>query len=114
MYEMWSTERFTLQTVIENIFKKNYLKTDQVVITDVVVPEKAKKQFTEREQAKMDIIQKISSLLQKKTSLNQELEENKKLSKSEIAEIKNQIEELNTESKLLREKGKLITFELDL
>ena len=114
MYEMWATERSSMEIIIERIIKISYPKTNRVIIFDVVIPEETEKQFLETDKSRKEIIEELDVIHKRVKFLRQKLESDKSLSKSETAKIKKEIENLENDWKSVQKKGKLLTYDYKL
>lgn len=111
MYEMWTTRRDSICTIMENIIKQSYPETYSVLVTDVVLPENAKKHFIETEKLEHDFFNALLELTEKKILLTNKLEKNKSLSEQEINEIQKEIKSLENKEATILKKIELLNYD---
>lgn len=114
MYDMWALKRSTIEKTLERIVKRNHSKVEWLEMRDVVIPEEAKEQFFQRENAKQAILAELDEVYQEKKTLKEKLETDSSLSDLETLEISREIELLDKKSTSIREKGKLLTLDFEL
>ncbi|MFT5779195.1 MAG: hypothetical protein ACI837_002152 [Crocinitomicaceae bacterium] len=114
MYEMWITKRDSMEMIMGDIIERSFPETNRVIIFDVIIPEEAEKQFSETNKARQAVMEALFENGDRQILLTQELESNKKLSKSEIIEIEKEIKMLEGERTSIKKKAKLLTYDYKL
>lgn len=111
LYDMWVSERDSMEIVMKDIIKPDYPEVKRVAIFNVIIPEKAEEHFRDIEKKRHEIIESLFKNGDKLNLLEGKLESDKVLNKREIDEIEKEIERLKLEREAIREKGKTLKFE---
>ncbi|RYM34109.1 hypothetical protein ERX46_09115 [Brumimicrobium glaciale] len=111
LYDLWVSQRDSMETIMNEVYKLYYPETSRVVIFDIVIPEEAEIYFEEIYQSRKAIMAETFENIERLVFLKKELESNNELTETEIIEIEKEIEKLERERKSIREKSKRLTYE---